>query len=828
MSKKNQKTAMIAGYATGGVGVTLAIVFGILWGTKKTNPTPIPSDDVIAKFNFEATGDDTAKITGFELKKGKTLADVTLVTFPSDTKIKGKKYTITEIQPAILKGCSNIRTIETPFVGTQRNPEELTMEGRHLIGSLFGDELFDGATSLTYQDHWGPKVDEANDGELQHYLLPFAIPSSLREVAITTDSTIPVGAFSYCTHISHISIEADTTPVIQKYAFRGCHSLNELDKSDKVTTIEEHAFDDCTSLISFDFTGVTTIGDSAFASCIDMEPIYIPSSVTTVGSGAFTNFSHLIKCQSTTKPVDWQSDWADTDAAVMFGLDSPNAPTYVDEEAQFSFYIVTDASGENKGAYVFEYLGSVKDKEITIPYSLGSEEYPVTHIGSEALMQYIHTEKIVLECASVISIDSYAFCDCRELKTVQFGNGEDIKIDSFKSLTTIGSYAFALNSELVIDDTSGQTFPSSVTTVGDHAFYSCSKIKNVDLSNVTEIGASAFAECYHPADQTASESGLEKVTVKQGIVLGEKTFNNCQLLTSVVWTTSTEVNDEEIELPDYCFNNTNLKQFGATTTTVTIPSNVKSIGDYCFAGCENMTSVTVGIDSENYGHLQSIGDYAFYDCRKLSGTITVPALEKDAESKDVPTMLGVSTFEECQNLTGIEFKGALGSLPESVFHGCSELDHVEYTSNSPVESIGAYAFANCQSIHYLQSSTNSRIPATVRSVGDKAFMNCVNMGRPSGVEYLAFECDSTIWPNPSETPLQMGKDVFYGWYDSAEGTSAQYIRVGKRWLDSPSSPTKLYWNQGWTLTKPSSQYANYYITSETDAGEPLRVNILDN
>ena len=71
--------------------------------------------------------------------------------------------------------------------------------------------------------------------------------------------------------------------------------------------------------------------------------------------------------------------------------------------------------------------------------------------------------------------------------------------------------------------------------------------------------------------------------------------------------------------------------------SVTIPSSVTSIGSRAFYGCDNLTTVTFGENSQ----LTTIGSYAFYWCSSLT-LITIP---------NSVTTIGISAFFGCSNLT---------------------------------------------------------------------------------------------------------------------------------------------------------------------------------
>ena len=108
------------------------------------------------------------------------------------------------------------------------------------------------------------------------------------------------------------------------------------------------------------------------------------------------------------------------------------------------------------------------------------------------------------------------------------------------------------------------TIPSSVTSIGDMAFFNCYGLTSVEIPNsVTSIGNQAFYCC----------TGLTSVTIPNSVTsIGVQAFYYCSGLTSV-----------------------------------TIPNSVTSIGDYAFSNCSSLTAVTIEADTP-----PTIGIYCFY------------------------------------------------------------------------------------------------------------------------------------------------------------------------------------------------------------------------
>ena len=83
---------------------------------------------------------------------------------------------------------------------------------------------------------------------------------------------------------------------IGQYAFDGCSDLTSVTIPNSVTTIGQYAFIDCTGLTSVTIgNGVTTIEYQAFCGCTGLTSVTIPNSVTTIESEAFKECAKLKK-----------------------------------------------------------------------------------------------------------------------------------------------------------------------------------------------------------------------------------------------------------------------------------------------------------------------------------------------------------------------------------------------------------------------------------------------------------------------------------------------------------------------------------------------------
>ena len=286
--------------------------------------------------------------------------------------------------------------------------------------------------------------------------------------------------------------------------------------------------------------------------------------------------------------------------------------------------------------------------------------------------------------------------------------------DSGYSVTGIAS---ATDTDIVIPS---QYNGLPVIDIDLWAFHNCSSLRSVEIpSSVTTIGAHAFDGC----------SGLKSVTFGENSQLtsiGSYAFRGCNGLTSVF------IGDIEAwcsidfygmdSNPLYYAHNLYLN--GELVTELVIPDGVKSIGSSAFEGCSGLISVTFGENSQ----LTSIGSSAFEGC---SGLISVSFGENSQL-----TSIGSSAFDGCSGLTSVSFgeNSQLTSIGLYAFDGCSGLTSIEIPSG--VTSIGLYAFDGCSGL------TSIEIPASVTSIGDNAFRGC---------DGLTISCEATSKPSGWDT-----------------------------------------------------------------------------
>ena len=212
----------------------------------------------------------------------------------------------------------------------------------------------------------------------------------------------------------------------------------------------------------------------------------------------------------------------------------------------------------------------------------------------------------------VISIGDEAFYGCSKVTNISIPD----------SVSSIGNYAFCDCNKLV-----DIVIPNSVISIGDCAFYDCVELMNVHIPNsVVSIGEKSFCNC----------SNLINVTIPNGVKsIADSTFFGCSRLTTVTIPSSVIYIEQRAFVACGLIN-------------VIIPNSVVSIGDEAFLGCSELQCVSIS------NNVTFIGNSAFYACEKLRN-ITIPNSVRS---------IGNEAFFGCMGLKIVNFNGTKANWQE--------------------------------------------------------------------------------------------------------------------------------------------------------------------
>ncbi len=305
--------------------------------------------------------------------------------------------------------------------------------------------------------------------------------------------------------------------------------------------------------------------------------------------------------------------------------------------------------------------------------------------------------------------------------------------------------------------------PSSVTTVGQAAFYDCVALTQIRLGEqIRTINDYAF-----------SQSGVVELTLPNTIKrLGNAWFKNCADLTRVV-------------IPATVTSMASSTFSGCVSLThVVLPPELTAIGEYAFEFCSSLETIQLPAT------VTSIGYSAFLGCTRLqelsiSAAVTfidayaVPetALQVAPDNKNYTSIEGV-LFNKAQSIllsypnsktqTDYAVPETVTTIGEGAFEGNSHLTVI--TLPKGLTAIGENAFSFCKTL------THVRLPSGLRTIGQGAFESCSvlrGMAIPPTVTKLEDSGIGVIGQSNAQDALPMEQFVVYGTTGSAAEQYAQ-------------------------------------------------------
>lgn len=278
------------------------------------------------------------------------------------------------------------------------------------------------------------------------------------------------------------------------------------------------------------------------------------------------------------------------------------------------------------------------------------------------------------------------------------------------------------------------TIPSSVTIIGEDAFYNCKNLTTVIFESAASgeeakpltIAKDAFRSCVALRSVTLPNrlsensaidifSGCTKL-LEINVEKGNAYYSSvngllCDSTGSTVLYCPLGVSGEYTIPNGITAIGANAFQSRTQITSLIIPDYVTAIGEYAFAGCTRLTSVTFrGTAAPT---TTAIGNYAFYNCTLLN-SVTFEA------SSDVVSF-GDYSFAQCSKLTNIVIPASTQSVGSYAFQGDIMLATVSFADGGDSLTLGNYVFSECVSL------TSVYLPATLTAIELNIFDGCENI-----------------------------------------------------------------------------------------------------
>jgi hypothetical protein len=350
----------------------------------------------------------------------------------------------------------------------------------------------------------------------------------------------------------------------------------------------------------------------------------------------------------------------------------------------------------NIGMYAFEYCYGLTN------VTIGTK---VVSIGNNAFASTGLTNVLIPKSATNIGTEVFSYSANLAAITVDPQNPAYSSTNGFlfnKQQTALIEAPGAVAGNYVI--------PDGVTNIATGAFYYCTNLGGVTISNrfVISIGTNAFGFCSGmtnvlmgsnvvsiSASAFQSCSGLTNVDVPHGVVrLGAGVFNNCSSL-SLISLHSSLTNIS----PGWGY-----LTFGtgvAGTNVVQLAGNCPNLAAFTVVAQNLYYSATNGVlfNKPETALLEAPGG--------ITGSYVIP---------DTVTNIGDSAFNGCTNLAGVVILTRVKNIGASAFASCSGLTNAVIGTN--VTTIEDEAFYFCSSLRTVG------IPAGVTNIGNAAFADC--------------------------------------------------------------------------------------------------------
>ena len=536
-------------------------------------------------------------------------------------------------------------------------------------------------------------------------------------------------------------------------------------KKYEVTSIGNSAFQQCRNLDSVTIpNNVTSIGNKAFYECSGITSVIIGSGVTSIGSDAFWR-AELKKtiwlCNTPPSGYSYAAGTVNYVSNDQFGISNQVVYKYLSSNFVVDGIRYVPVSPSDYTCDAIDCIYDESAENINIGETVVNKGITLTvkKVNPYTCYRNIHIKDVKLSFGG--DLGDYAFFGCININKADLSNKGHIGNRAFyvciginelslRNDGNIGEYAFCgctgMNSVVI----------SNKGHIGNNAFYACSGFAFANINNHGDIGQEAFAGC----------GGITSANINNHGDIGQEAFAGCSGITSATISNQGYIGE---------------KAFTACTSLVSAKiQNKGAIKGNAFSGSIALETVELGEE------VTSLGLGAFKDCPKLK-SIIIP---------DAVSSVGAYAFQNCTAMTSAKIGNGIETIDEYSFSGCSAINEINI--GSKVKTINQYAFSGCLSLSAIT------IPQAVTTIGNYVFSNCTSLAKVTIADSETTLTLGSNGSNPifSSCPLDyvyVGRDISYK-TSSSYGYSPFYRNTKLREVKTTNKETEISDNEFYGCT----------------------------
>ena len=503
-----------------------------------------------------------------------------------------------------------------------------------LFGLVDFSPLFEVKASASeyYTNGYCGEITETNDGTNLEWTI-----DDEGTLTVTGTGRMRAEAFVYDLRIKSVVI-GEGVENIGAYAFQDCTNLVTINFSDTVTHIDDNAFYRCSALTDIEFPdSLKSIGQAAFYGCDSFISIQLNDSLESIGKQCFFSCDKL--------------------TSVTF----PDSLKVIEEYMFFGCYNLATVN-------LPDNLETIKADAFYACYKLKNIDFPSALLTIGTYAFYDSGLETVSIPDSVTTIASCAFCKNENLKVFNIGSGlnvfftnnfedcfslEEINVsednNSYSSVDGV-LYNKSKNSIVKVPlAKSGEiTIPATVSSFTYNAVSDCTKLTAINVETGNEKYQSIDGIVYSADGKTlirCPEGRVDAVEIADGTeTISDYAFYNCNNITNI------KLTDSVVTIKKSAF------MYCRALETVKLSDSLKTIDNHAFYGCGKLTSVDFP------DTLLSIGSAAFSSCDLLS--VVIP-----------DSVISLDGFSANPNLKNVYIGSGVESIKNNTFD-CSSLEEI--------------------------------------------------------------------------------------------------------------------------------------------------------